>query len=77
MATDPKSVIEGAGKNPANDHDLNLNRSNDGNTGSPPTTPEIEPGKIPGVDPEKDPAIEPEIEPGKILDDSLIPHKSV
>lgn len=75
MATDPKSMIEGSGAQTGNNEDLNPNRSNDGNSGSPPTTPEIEPGKIPGVDPETDPAIEPEIEPGKIPDDSLIPHK--
>ncbi|MGQ2964270.1 hypothetical protein [Methylophilus sp.] len=84
MATDPNGLIEGQNeKDPAEKdgskqagNDLDPNRSNDGNSGSPPTVPEIEPGKIPGVDPETDPAIEPEIEPGKIPDDSLIPHKS-
>jgi hypothetical protein len=75
MATDPNGLIEGYSEA---GNDLNPNRSNDGNSGSPPTipeiepskAPEIEPGKIPGVDPETDPAIEPEIEPGKIPDDS-------
>lgn len=79
MATDPNSMIEGvrqqSGDRNDQENDLNPNRSNDGNSGSPPTTPEIEPGKIPGVDPESHPTVEPEIEPGKIPDDSLIPHK--
>jgi hypothetical protein len=86
MATDPNGLIEGqagTGRNEQVGDHLNPNRSNDGNSGSPPTTPEIEPhtapeitpGNIPGVDPQTEPAIEPEIEPGKIPDDSLIPHK--
>ena len=77
MATDPKWIIEGSGQQTGdqNDHDrdLNPNRSNDGNSGSPPTNPEIEPGKIPGVDPEPNPTIEPEIEPGKIPDNTSNP----
>lgn len=82
MATDPNSMIEITGESaqqPGDQQDkyrdINPNRSNDGNSGSPPTNPEIEPGKIPGVDPDDHPTIEPEIEPGKIPDDSLIPHK--
>ncbi|HSI27676.1 MAG: hypothetical protein ACAH05_08215 [Methylophilus sp.] len=75
MATDPNSIFEDSNQQTGDNEDLNPNRSNDGNSGSPPTIPEIEPGKIPGVEPETYPAIEPEIEPGKIPDDSLIPHK--
>lgn len=83
MATDPKRTIESIGGKTADDSgkkedkysDINPNRNNDGNSGSPATNPEIEPGKIPGVDPDDHPNIEPEIEPGKIPDDSLIPHK--
>ena len=64
---DPHKVIASAGERPA-DHnkypDIDPNRSNDGNSGSPPT--EIEPGKIPGVDHDIAPKNIPEIEPGKI-----------
>jgi hypothetical protein len=80
MATDPNSIIESASELMGNHEHLNPNRSNDGNSGSPPTNPEIEPGNTPDVDPEPigpeiDPFIEPEIEPGKIPDDTLIPQK--
>lgn len=46
--------------------DINVNRNNDGNSGSPPTDLEKEPGNVPGVDPEDHPAIKTKIEPGKV-----------
>jgi hypothetical protein len=63
MATDPNSSISNIHHPDDEYKDINPNRSNDGNSGSPPTNPEIEPGKSPEADPDGLPA-NPEIEPG-------------
>jgi hypothetical protein len=91
MATDPNGIIDSAYGDSAFSENTEADDSNDkgelaneqhddtkgdGDTvENPVTTPEIEPGHIPGVDPENTPITEPEIAPGKIPDDSLIPHK--
>ena len=46
--------------------DINVNRNNDGNSGSPPTDLEKQPGNVPCVDPEDHPTIKTKIEPGLV-----------
>lgn len=86
MATDPHGIMDSSlGESLRDEHsnyqsDIVNSAGNQGDQGgdiveNPVTTPEIEPGNIPGVEPENIPITEPEIAPGKIPDDSLIPQK--
>ncbi len=66
MTTDLNRPNEGT-DNPRDKYkDINVNRNNDGNSGSPPTDLDKEPGIGPGVDPEDHPSIKTKIQPGKV-----------
>jgi hypothetical protein len=66
MTTDLNRPVEGT-DNPKDKYkDININRNNDGNSGSPPTDLEKQPGNIPGEDPEDHPAIKTKIQPAKV-----------